>query len=167
MEVNPLRRVLTAKATAFVGLAMLVALVIMVMASLDSVGQAGAKPKPQPPQQPTSQFGAKEVIAANGPLPASGTYKSKGGRLIISAAGSGWSGTKDQLIGMTVSVNNQQVGTAETWTNEPASHKAFVSVFPVVTPPKGNVTIKLDKLNAQTNTDQNDRYRVTVVELPR
>jgi Tfp pilus assembly protein PilV len=161
MELNPLTRVLRAKATTFVGLAMLVALVMMVMASLDSVGQAGAKPKP------TSHFGAKEVISANGPLPASGTYTSKGGRLIISAAGSGWSATKDQLIGMTVSVNNKQVGTAETWTNEPASHKAFVSVFPVVTVPKGNVNIKLDKLNAQTNTDQNDRYRVTVVELPR
>jgi len=166
MDLNPLRRVLTAKATTFVGLAMLVAVVIMVMASMDSVGQAGAAP-PKPKPHPTSHFGAKEVITANGPLPASGTYKSKGGRLIISAAGSGWSGTKDQLIGITVSVNNKQVGTAETWTNESASHKAFVSVFPVVTVPKGNVNIKLDKLNAQTNSDGNDRYRVTVVELPR
>jgi len=33
--------------------------------------------------------------------------------------------------------------------------------------PRGPVTIKLDRLNAQTNTDQNDFYRVTVVELPR
>ena len=48
MEVNPLRRVLTAKATTLVGLAMLVALVMLMVASLDSVGQAGAKPKPHP-----------------------------------------------------------------------------------------------------------------------
>ena len=166
MEVNPLRRALTSKTMLFVGLAMLVAVAGLIIASIAPVGQAGAKPKPPPPH-PTSQFGAQQVIAANGPLPASGTYKSKGGRLIISAAGSGWSATKDQLIGMTVSVNNKQVGTAETWTNESVSHKAFVSVFPVVTPPKGNVNITLDKLNAQTNTDGNDRYRVTVVELPR
>ena len=59
MEVNPLRRVLTAKATTFVGLAMLVVAVMLVIASMDSVGQAGAAPqKPQP----KSHFGAKEVI---------------------------------------------------------------------------------------------------------
>jgi len=32
---------------------------------------------------------------------------------------------------------------------------------------RGPVTIKLDRLNAQTNTDQNNFYRVTVVELAR
>jgi len=60
------------------------------------------------------------------------------------------------------------VGTAQVWTNEANSHKSFVSVFPVVyNVPRGPVTIKLDRLNAQTNTDQNNFYRVTVVELPR
>jgi hypothetical protein len=40
------------------------------------------------------------------------------------------------------------------WTNEANSHKSFVSVFPVVyNVPRGPVTIKLDRLNAQTNTD--------------
>jgi hypothetical protein len=59
------------------------------------------------------------------------------------------------------------VGTAQVWTNEANSHKSFVSVFPVVyNVPRGPVTIKLDRLNTQTNTDQNDFYRVTVVELP-
>ena len=56
------------------------------------------------------------------------------------------------------------------WTNEADSHKAFVSAFPVLyadSVGRGPVTIKLDKLNAQTNTDQNDFYRVIVVELPR
>jgi hypothetical protein len=113
-------------------------------------------------------LGAKEVIDSNGPLPLTGTYNSKGGRLIISAAGSGWSGTATQLIGMQVFFGANAVGTAQVWTNEANSHKSFVSVFPVVyNVPRGPVTIKLDRLNAQTNTDQNDFYRVTVVELPR
>jgi hypothetical protein len=143
MEVNPLRRVLTAKATTLVGLAMLVALVIMVMASLDSVGQAGAKPKPHP----KPQFGAKEVISANGALPQQGTYnkRSKGGTLIVSAAGSGFSNTDAKTIGMT----------------------AFVPVFAVKKVPKGSVTIALKPLNADTQTDQNDFFRVTVEEQPR
>jgi hypothetical protein len=157
MEVNPLRRVLTAKATTFVGLALLVALVMMVIASMDSVGQAGAKTKPHK----KSQFGAKEII--------DGTYNKRGGgTLLISAAGSGWSSNKDQLIGMKVYVDNNRVGTAQVWTNEAASHKAFVPVFAVVNNvSKGQHTIKLTPLNAATNTDQNDYFRVTVEEQPR
>jgi hypothetical protein len=38
MEANPLRRVLTAKAALFVGLALLVAVVMLVIASMDFVG---------------------------------------------------------------------------------------------------------------------------------
>jgi len=165
MEVNPLRRVLTAKATMFVGLAIMVALVMMVIASMDYVGQAGAKTK----HHKKSQFGAKEVIDTNGALPKEGTYnKRRGGTLIISAAGSGWSSNKDQLIGMNVYVDNNKVGTAQVWTNEAASHKAFVPVFAVVNNvSKGPHTIKLEPLNAATNTDQNDYFRVSVEEQPR
>jgi hypothetical protein len=165
MEVNPLRRVLTAKATTFVGLALLVALVMMVIASMDSVGQAGAKTKPHK----KSQFGAKEVIDTNGALPLDGTYNKRGGgTLLISAAGSGWSSNKDQLIGMKVYVDNNRVGTAQVWTNEAASHKAFVPVFAVVNNvSKGPHTIKLEPLNPATKTDQNDYFRVTVEEQPR
>src|SRR3954451_15581046 len=164
MEANPLRRVLTAKATTLVGLAMLVALVMLVMASLDSVGQAGAKPKPKP--QPTRQFGAKEVINTNGALPHQGTYnKRKGGTLIVSAAGSGFSNTGAKTVGMTVLVDGKNVGTAQVFTNENLSHKAFVSVFAVVNNvPKGSVNIELKPLNADTQTDQNDFFRVTVEE---
>jgi hypothetical protein len=81
MEVNPLRRVLTAKVTTFVGLSMLVVVVMLVIASMDSVGQAGAKPKPKPQPTNIGPFGAKEVIDATGPLPLEGTYnKRKGGK---------------------------------------------------------------------------------------
>ena len=97
MEANLLRRVLTAKATAFVGLSIVVAVVLAIIfvASVSDTSEA-AKPK--------RAFGAKEVITANGPLPLEGKYTSKGGKLIISAAGSGWSSTNDQLIGMNVFV---------------------------------------------------------------
>jgi hypothetical protein len=63
---------------------------------------------------------------------------------------------------------SQRDRTAQVWTNEANSHESFASVFPVVyNVPRRPVTIKLDRLNAQTNTDQNDFYRVTLVELPR
>jgi hypothetical protein len=166
MEVNPLRRVLTAKATTFVGLAMLVVAVMLVIASMDSVGQAGAAPqKPQP----KSHFGAKEVINTNGALPKEGIYnKRSGGTLIVSAAGSGFSDTGEKTIGMTVWVDGENVGTAQVYTNEKLSHKAFVPTFEVVNGvPKGPVNIELKPLNGDTKTDQNDFFRVTVEEQPR
>src|SRR5687768_1017372 len=105
MEVNPLRRVLTAKAKAFFGLALMVAVVMVVITSMDFVGQAGAAQK-KPKPQPKSRFGAKEVIATNGSkgFPITGTYKSKGGTLLISASGSGYSAAPGK-IGMAVSVD--------------------------------------------------------------
>ena len=166
MEANPLRRVLTAKATTFIGLAMLVVAVMLVTASMDSVGQAGAAP-PKPQQK--SQFGAKEVIKDNGALPKEGTYnKRRGGTLIVSAAGSGYSDTGEKTIGMTVWVDGENVGTAQVYTNEKDSHKAFVPAFEVVNGvPKGPVKIELKALNGDTKTDQNDYFRVTVEEQPR
>jgi hypothetical protein len=168
MEVNPLRRVLTAKATTFVGLSMLVVVVMLVIASMDSVGQAGAAQKNVKPQ-PKSQFGAKEVINTNGALPKEGTYnKRRGGTLIVSAAGSGFSDTGEQTIGMTVWVDGKKVGTAQVYTNEKLSHKAFVPAFEVVNGvPMGPVKIEVKPLNPDTKTDQNDFFRVTVEEQPR
>jgi hypothetical protein len=161
MEVNPLRRVSTAKA--LFGLAMLVAVVMLVIASMDSVGEAGAA-------QPKSRFGAKEVIATNGSkgFPLTGTYKSKGGTLLISASGSGYRAGPGK-IGMTVSVDGAKKGTVWTYTNEPRSHKAFVSATLVArNQPTGQLKIELDNQGyPRTTIDGNDHFRVTVLEIPK
>ncbi len=165
MEVNPLRRVLTAKALSFVGLAMLVAVVVLMIASMTPVDQADAQAV-----QAKSQFGAKEVIDKAGPLPLEGTYnKRRGGTLIISAAGSGYSSAGEQKIGMKVLVNGKEVGIAQVYTNEKLSHKAFVPAFEVVNlvPAGKQVNIELQPLDNNTKTDENDFFRVTVEEQPR
>jgi len=163
MEVNPLRRVSTAKA--FFGLAMLVAVVMLVIASMDSVGEAGAAQK-----KPKSRFGAKEVIATNGSkgFPLTGTYKSKGGTLLISASGSGYR-ARPGKIGMTVSVDGAKKGTVWTYTNERQSHKAFVSSTLVArNQPTGQLKIELDNQGyPRTTIDKNDHFRVTVLEIPK
>jgi hypothetical protein len=172
MEVNPLRRVLTAKALSFVGLAMLVAVVVLMIASMTPVDQADAAPPKAKAQaaQVKSQFGAREVINDTGPLPLEGTYnKRRGGTLIISAAGSGYSSAGEQKIGMKVLVNGKEVGIAQVYTNEKLSHKAFVPAFEVVNlvPAGKQVNIELQPLDNNTKTDENDFFRVTVEEQPR
>jgi hypothetical protein len=102
-------------------------------------------------------------------LPHEGTYnKRRGGTLLVSAAGSGFSNNGEQKIGMTVWVDGENRGTAQVYTNEKLSHKAFVPAFEVVNGvPKGPVKIELKALDADTKTDQNDFFRVTVEEQPR
>jgi hypothetical protein len=72
-------------------------------------------------------------------------------------------------IGMTVSVDGAKKGTVWTYTNEPQSHKAFVSATLVArNQPTGQLKIELDNQGyPQTTIDENDHFRVTVLEIPK
>jgi hypothetical protein len=164
MEANPLRRVQAAKATLFVGLTMLMAVAALGIISAFSAAQ-------QPPAQPAQAFGAKEVFDKPGPLPVTGTYTSKGGTLIIFASGSGWTGTPPQQIGMKVNVDGSaEPPNAEVFVKNAASaneHFAFVPASIVIKgQPAGPVPIELVRLNGQTQTDADDSFKVTVLEIP-
>jgi hypothetical protein len=162
MEANPLRRVLTGKATVFVGLAVLVAVVVGII----SVASVSKKSE----AQAVSRYGAQQVIntTGQGGFPITGTYTSKGGTLILYVSGSGFSGGANK-IGMTVLVEGAKKGTAWTYTNEASSHKAFVPAALVVkNQPAGQLEIELNDTGyANTNIDQNDNFRVTVLEIPK
>lgn len=121
---------------------------------------------------PVTEFvaGAANITAvyanAAGPLPLSGdTFTSHGGVLTLNAAGSGWSSKVDSLIGMNVLVDGKPMGTAQVFTNEAASHKAFIPIS-VSLPGVGAGThvVVLQPLPG-TNTDGNDFFNVTVVEV--
>ncbi len=163
MEANPLRRVLTGKATVFVGLAVLVAVVVGIIsvASVSNNSEA----------QAVSRYGAQQVIntTGQGGFPITGTYTSKGGTLILYASGSGFSGAANNKIGMTILVEGAKKGTAWTYTNEANSHKAFVPAALVVkNQPAGQLEIELNDTGyPQTTIDQNDNFRVTVLEIPK
>lgn len=103
---------------------------------------------------------------AAGPLPLSGdTFTSHGGVLTLNASGSGWSGKGSSLIGMKVLVDGNAVGTAQVFTNEANSHKAFIPIS-VSLPGVGAGThvVVLQPLPG-TTTDHNDFFNVTVVEV--
>jgi len=122
------------------------------------------------------------VIDASGPLPLEGTYTSKGGTLLISASGSGYRDTTlDGLIAMKVMVDGTWYGTAEVFTNETNSHKAFVVDNVVVSGlPAGQHTVRLEEFDHSscnntteertylpcTTTNHDDSFKVTVLEIP-
>ena len=101
-----------------------------------------------------------------GPLLKEGKFTSGGGTLLIFASGTGFQKGRRGSIGMEIRVDNVRKGYAKSYTNEWNSHKAFSANPLVVTRIKaGNHTIRLVSWNG-TETDGNDYFNVTVLELP-
>jgi hypothetical protein len=129
-------------------------------------------------------LGAQEVFGFLGSLPQEKKFTSKGGTLVITASGSGFRGTgsslKEGYIGMDVLLDGLLVGTAQVYTNERNSHKAFVPALDVVSGvPAGEHTIRLEEYRSSvcntpnettfsvcTDTDLNDNFQVLVTEIP-
>ncbi|MFM2119496.1 MAG: hypothetical protein RL722_964 [Pseudomonadota bacterium] len=102
-----------------------------------------------------------------GPLTLSKTFTSHGGCLVVFASGSGWR-SAGGVIGMSVRVDNAEIAVAKCHTNEGNSHKAFASCIGIplaANSAAGTHTLTLVAL-ANTLTDVNDYYNVTIIELP-
>ncbi len=129
-------------------------------------------------------FGAQR-LSALGPLPEERTFTTKGGTLIIFASGSGFRGDGTSLkagrIGMELLLDGDLVGRAEIYANERNSHKAFVDEYAVIPGVSaGEHKIRLEEMYHSgvcntaseqpntycTDTDLNDYFKVTVVEIP-
>jgi hypothetical protein len=104
--------------------------------------------------------------ARQGALPVSGGFMTGGGTLLIIASGSGWSPGGGSNIGMVIQLDGGTIGTARSFSNEAGSHKAFTT-NPLVqrNVAAGSHTITLSII-ANTATDFNDWFNVTVLELP-
>ena len=126
---------------------------------------------------------ADEVVDGLGPLPRETTFTSNGGTLVITASGSGFRGTgtslKEGMIGMRVLINGSLATFADVYTNERNSHKAFFGTSVLHNVPAGTHTISLGEVYVSscntgsetqgsycTDTDSNDVFQVTVLEIP-
>ncbi len=100
-----------------------------------------------------------------GPLPINASFASGGGTLVIIFSGSGFAGTATN-IGMGLQIDGATVATTRSFTNELSSHKAFTTnILVQANIAAGTHTINLFAL-VNTNTDANDWFNVTVLELP-
>jgi hypothetical protein len=100
-----------------------------------------------------------------GPLTTQGTFVSQGGILYMTVSGSAWSTSGQAQISVTVSVDGEQVGTAQVFTNEASSHKALIPLaLQLPQLPAGSHSVAL-AAGAGTTTDTNDFFDVTVTEF--
>lgn len=129
--------------------------------------------------------GIQDTLVRTGPLPIEAEFKSNGGDYLMMVSGSGYrSSLHPGRIGMFVLVeegNTVFQYTAQGYTNEKGSHKAFVPIFREISPPKGPFTIRLEPwvdpgcnnntfempdIHRCTSTDNNDHFNVTLLEIP-
>jgi hypothetical protein len=101
-----------------------------------------------------------------GPLPLTGVFQSSGGSFLIFVSGSLSTSQKDTRMVMDIFLDTNKIGTAQEWTNPSGSHASLVPVLLTV-PPQivGNHVVELRVASANTNSDFNDFYNVTVIEL--
>ncbi len=114
----------------------------------------------------SSMWRATQVMnQVQGPLPKSVGFSSGGGTLVIIYSGTGRRDGGGNL-GMNLLLDNVVVSTTRTWTNESQSHKVFTTNIHVqANVAAGNHTIALTVI-AETITDVNDWFNVTVLEMP-
>jgi len=108
--------------------------------------------------------------STSGPIAAAGitsrAFSTGGGVLMIFASGSGFSSAGAGPIGIDIRVDGVSKGQASSFTNEAASHKAFVANALVVSGiGPGPHTVTVAPIGG-TTMDINDRVSVTVLELP-
>jgi hypothetical protein len=103
------------------------------------------------------------IIAQAGPLPIKvSTDIGSDGPCVLTLAGSVWSTSANQLIGVSLSIDGEPVANAQIFSNGPTTHRAVVPMTLPYTFTYGSHTFELTAMNAQTTTDLNDLFRLTV-----
>lgn len=106
------------------------------------------------------------LLQSNGPLPVSAPFKAPAsGPAMLNLTGSAWTQTAGSVIGLSVSIDGAQVGSAWVYANAAGSHMAVVPVMMPITLPDstGSHTITISALNSGTTTDLNDNFQVTLL----
>lgn len=103
-----------------------------------------------------------------GGFPLSSTFNSSGGTLLIFAGGSGYTtGANNANISFNVEIDGKVVGVVQRHTNSGGNHVAFpAGNFVVQGIAPGSHTIKITAGTNDTRSDSEDRFYLTIMELP-
>jgi hypothetical protein len=78
--------------------------------------------------------------------------------MYLEVNGSVWSQAGNQMIGISVQLDGQPIGTAQIFSNGPSTHRAVVPAYIEVQLKEGPHTLVLAQANGNTVSDTNDFY---------
>jgi hypothetical protein len=104
-----------------------------------------------------------QVLAQAGPLPIKNAVDIMSDEpAIVTLAGSVWTPTPDQMIGISLAIDGSQAATAQIFANPAATHMSVVPVIFSYTFTIGQHVFEIDYLTGNETSDSNDFYVVTV-----
>jgi hypothetical protein len=104
------------------------------------------------------------IIAQPGPLPITLAAEIESDApVVVTLAGSVWSGTADTMIGVSLLIDGEPSGiSASIFSNGPSTHRAVVPAVVPYTFATPAHTFTLEPMNPQTISDSNDRFLLAV-----
>jgi hypothetical protein len=99
------------------------------------------------------------ISGTTGPLPISTTFNSPGDMpMYLEVQGSVWTQTPNQMIGIQVAVDGNNLGVANIFSNTNSTHRTVVPVYLPVKLDQGSHTLTLSVYPGGTVSDGNDLY---------
>jgi hypothetical protein len=102
----------------------------------------------------------QQIINQAGPLPVTATFDAEGDEPVyLEVNGSVWSQETDNLLGIAIELDGQQIGKAQIFSNASATHRAVVPAYIQIQLEAGTHTLTLSALGGtSTVSDYNDFY---------
>ena len=103
------------------------------------------------------------ILSQAGPLPIKATFQAPGDSpMYIEVNGSVWTQSANQMIGIAINLDGNQVATAKIFSNGNATHRPVVPAYIPVKLTQGQHTLTLSAAPGTTVSDANDLYTAVI-----
>ena len=104
------------------------------------------------------------ILSQSGPLPINASFSAPGDSpMYIEVNGSVWTQSANQMIGIAIALDGNQVGTAKIFSNANATHRMVVPAYIAVNLAQGQHTLTLSAISPGTTvSDSNDFYTAVI-----
>ena len=107
---------------------------------------------------------AFSIIQQVGPLPISKTFNAPlDGPALLAVTASLWATQANVMMQLTVSLDGQQVGVQQLWSNAPSTHRALPTLFCNITLTAGTHTLQLTLSGSGVVSDYNDVFSAALL----
>ncbi|HLN97969.1 MAG TPA: hypothetical protein VK208_05860 [Pyrinomonadaceae bacterium] len=103
------------------------------------------------------------IINQVGPLPITANFSAPGDEpMYLEINGSVWSQVANVMLGITIELDGQAVGTAQIFSNGNATHRAVVPAYIPIQLSQGQHTLSLSRAPGSTVSDSNDSFTAVI-----